>query len=96
MPRENVTLEDLIAKQQEIKASKLARNAENIAKIQQRAAAASGAEKVRLEDLVKLHQSYTAEVEAIDPVAIANEKFSKIQERLPREEAKIVVNSNPQ
>ena len=78
MPKE-ITLEELIVKQQEAKAEKLSRNAENIAKLQQRVISASGAEKARLEDLVKLHQSQTAEIEASDPVAIATERFNKLK-----------------
>ena len=84
-----LTLEELIAKQQENKASKLARNAENIAKISGRIASApSEAEKRRLEDLLKAHQAHTATLEAIDPVAVATERFEKNK---TREEAKIDV-----
>lgn len=79
MPIKDLTLEELIAKQQENKAKKLAQNAENIAKISARAAAASGAEKARLEALLVVHQAHKAEVEASDPVAIATERFNKLK-----------------
>jgi F0F1-type ATP synthase alpha subunit len=79
MPVKEITLEELIAKQQEHKAKQAAMNAENIAKIIERAAAASGAEKVRLENLVKLHENHKLVVEAIDPVAVATERFNKIK-----------------
>lgn len=77
--KEEITLEDIIAKQQDNKASRLAKNTENIAKIQERAAAASGEEKARLVSLLKSHQAYTAEIEAIDPVTIATERFNKLK-----------------
>jgi len=79
MPAKEFTLEELIAKQQEAKAKKIANNAENIAKITARAAAAQGAEKARLVSLLKLHQDHKIEVEAIDPVAVATERFNKLK-----------------
>jgi len=79
MPIKEFTLEELIAKQQEAKAKKIANNAENIAKITARAAAAQGAEKARLVSLLKVHQDHKIEVEAIDPVAVATEKFNKLK-----------------
>ena len=81
MPNNGFTLEELIAKQQEAKANKLVKNAENIAKITQRAATAQGAEEVRLLALLDLHKSHTNEVELIDAVAVATEGFNKIEER---------------
>ena len=75
------TLEEFIAKQQEIKANKLTKSTENIAKIAQRAADAQGLEEVRLLALLELHKSYTNEIELIDAVAIATEIFSKLEER---------------
>lgn len=80
MPVKEFTLEELISKQQENKAERIARNLENIAKITERAAAAEGAEKARLEALLEVHKAHKIEVEAIDPVAVANERFSKLQE----------------
>ena len=79
MPIKDLTLEELIAKQQENKAKKLAQNAENIAKISGRAAAAQGAEKARLEALLGVHEAHKAGVEASDPVAIATERFNKLK-----------------
>jgi hypothetical protein len=79
MPAKEFTLEELIAKQQEAKAKKIANNAENIAKITARAAAAQGAEKARLVSLLKVHQDHKIEVEAIDPVAVATERFNKLK-----------------
>jgi hypothetical protein len=82
MPVKEITLEELIAKQEESKAKKIAMNAENIAKITERAAsAASNAEKARLVSLLKLHQDHKVEVESSDPVAIATERFNKLEER---------------
>ena len=81
MPVKEFTLEELIVKQQEAKVSKLAKNAENIAKIAQRVNVAQGAEKVRLSALLELHKGHTSEVEAIDPVAVATERFNKLEER---------------
>jgi hypothetical protein len=78
MPTKEFTLQELIVKQQETKASKLANNAENISKIQQRANDATGTEKVRLISLLKLHQDYASELEAIDPIAVATERFNKL------------------
>ena len=84
MPAKEFTLEELIAKQQENKARQLARNAENIAKVTERAAAAEGAEKARLVSLIKIHQDNKLEIEAIDPVAIATERFNKLEEKKPQ------------
>jgi len=83
MPAKEFTLEELIAKQQEAKAKKIANNAENIAKIEGRIAVAQGAEKTRLEDLLKIHQDHKIEVEAIDPVAVATERFNKLDKAKP-------------
>jgi hypothetical protein len=84
MPAKEFTLEELIAKQQEAKAKKIANNAENIAKIEGRIAVApSDAEKRRLEDLLKIHQDHKIEVEAIDPVAVATERFNKLDKAKP-------------
>jgi len=83
MPAKEFTLEELIAKQQEAKAKKIANNAENIAKITARAAAAQGAEKARLVSLLKLHQDHKVEVESSDPVAIATERFNKLDKAKP-------------
>ena len=85
MPAKEFTLEELIAKQQENKAKQLARNAENIAKITERIAVApSDAEKRRLQDLLTVHQNNKVEIEAIDPVAIATERFNKLEEKKPQ------------
>jgi hypothetical protein len=81
MTNKEFTLEELITKQQEAKVSRLVKNAENIAKITQRADAAQGAEKVRLSALLELHKGHTSEVEATDIVAIATERFNKLEER---------------
>jgi len=83
MPAKELTLEELIAKQQEAKAKKIANNAENIAKIEGRIAVAQGAEKTRLEDLLKIHQDHKIEVEAIDPIAVATERFNKLDKAKP-------------
>ena len=83
MPAKEFTLEELIAKQQEAKAKKIANNAENIAKIEGRIAVAQGAEKTRLEDLLKIHQDHKIEVEAIDPIAVATERFNKLDKAKP-------------
>jgi len=83
MPVKEFTLEELIAKQQEAKAKKLANNTDNIAKITGRAAIAQGAEKARLVSLLKTHEDYKAELEAIDPVAIATERFNKLDKAKP-------------
>lgn len=82
MPGKEFTLEELIAKQEESKARKIAMNAENIAKITERAAAASGAEKARLVSLVKLHEDHKIKIEAMDSVVIATERFNKINENV--------------
>ena len=79
MPVKEFTLEELIAKQQEAKAKKIANNAENIAKIEGRIAVARGAEKARLVNLLKVHQNHKVEVESSDPVAIATERFNKLK-----------------
>ena len=81
MPAKEITLEELIAKQEKAKADRLAMNAENIVKITERAATASGAEKARLVSLVKLHEDHKLIIEAIDPVAVATERFNKIQQK---------------
>ena len=79
MPTKELTLEELIAKQEASKIARLATNTENIAKITERAAAASGAEKARLVSLVKLHEDHKLVIEAIDPVAVATERFNKVK-----------------
>ena len=83
MPVKEFTLEELIAKQQEAKVKKIANNAENIAKIEGRIAVAQGAEKARLVSLLKLHQDHKVEVESSDPVAIATERFNKLDKAKP-------------
>jgi hypothetical protein len=80
MPNLDLTLEQLIAKQQENKAERIAKNLENIAKITERVAVAEGAEKVRLQGLLEIHNAHKIEVEGIDPVTIATARFNKLQE----------------
>jgi hypothetical protein len=80
MPIKEFTLEELIAKQEENKAARLARNAENIVKITERAAAAQDAEKARLESLLQIHNDHKAILEAIDPSVVATERFNKQEE----------------
>jgi len=88
MPAKEFTLEELIANQKQLKADKISKNLENIAKMSERAAAAAeGAEKDRLEGLVKLHQDYKVELEALDPIAIATERFNKLKDIKPIVEA---------
>lgn len=79
MPVKELTLEELIAKQEKNKAHRIDKNAENIAKITERAAAAQGAEKARLLSLLEAHKAHKIEIEASDAVAIATEKFNKLQ-----------------
>ena len=81
MPVKEFTLEELIVKQQESKADRLAKNAENIVKITERTAVAEGAEKTRLEGLLQIHNNHKVILEAIDPVVIATERFNKQEER---------------
>ena len=81
MPVKEFTLEELIAKQQDAKAERIAKNLQNIAKITERIDAAEGAEKVRLQGLLEIHNAHKIEVEGIDPVAIATARFNKLQER---------------
>jgi regulator of extracellular matrix RemA (YlzA/DUF370 family) len=80
MPAKEFTLEELIVKQQENKANRLAQNAENIVKITERASAAEGAEKARLEGLLQIHNNHKVILEAIDPLVVATERFNKQEE----------------
>ena len=86
MSTKEIILEDFIANEEKHKAKQIALNAENITKITERIKTVSGKEKSRLEDLLKNHQAYTSNLEAMDPVALATEKFSKIK---PKKEDKI-------
>ena len=78
--RKEITLEELIVKEKEghEKRKELAGN--NVLKIMERAAAATGSEKARLEALVVLHKNNHSNLLAVTEeqlVASANERFSK-------------------
>ena len=78
--RKEFTLEELIAKEKEAheKRKELAGN--NVLKIMERAAVATGSEKERLEALVILHKNNHSNLLALTEeqlIASANERFSK-------------------
>ena len=80
MSRKEFTLEQLIVREKEghEKRKELALN--NVQKIEQRAALATGDEKTRLEALVVLHKNNHSNLLAVTEeqlVASANERFSK-------------------
>lgn len=82
MPIKDPTLEKYVAAEQEVHNKNVARNTENISKISKRISEAEGAEKQRLEAILIIHNTYKAQLEAVDVVAIATEKFNKLQIQL--------------
>lgn len=81
MPNKYNTLEETIARQEELKAEKLSKNAENIIKIQKRIEEAEGSEKERLSLLLEEHKANRLEMEKIDAVGIATERFNRMKNR---------------
>ena len=78
--RKEITLEELIVKEKEghEKRKELAGN--NVLKIMERAASATGQEKERLEALIVLHKNNHSNLLAVTEeqlIASANERFSK-------------------
>ena len=81
------TLEEVLASEIERAAREKEKNLENIQKLQERAAAAVGEEKTRLEGLIALHQNHKATLDSVTPEVIeakAQEKFEKLSSRQPK------------
>lgn len=90
--KDPLTLEQFIAKETERKANQITTTTGFIQKLNERKAEASdNTEKNRLQDLINLHTSFLAEVNAWNVTALATEKFNKQQERLDKRPKRDVV-----
>lgn len=81
MEKKELSLEELVAASKAVLVEKKNKTLNNIKKLQQRANAAEGEEKARLEALVALHSNHYQELEAITDESIeetAQLRFNKI------------------
>ena len=76
------TLEETIASAQSSIDVTKERNLDNIQKITERIVMATGDEKIRLEGLLELHNTYKVELQSRDAISEGTERFNQLKSRL--------------
>lgn len=76
--KREVTLESLIEKETQLLAKRKETTNSHIQRLQERLQNTSGDEQQRIQSLINLHTNHKSELDSLDPVTIANEKFKKL------------------